>query len=62
MFSLRFNGKFEVENIDDFLHDIQEVIKKHKVEYFGNIQTENLGQYVDFQKIEDEPVQEIKSE
>lgn len=38
---------------------MQELLKKHSVEYFGRIQTENLGEYVDFQKIEETPVEEI---
>lgn len=53
MFVLTFNGRFELKNPDEFLQDMQELIKKHKAEYFGNIHTENLGEYVDFQKAED---------
>lgn len=37
-------------------------MNKHKVEYFGNIQTQNLGEYVDFQKIDDPIVEEKKDE
>lgn len=59
MFSLTFNGRFELENPDEFLQDMQELIKKHNVEYFGQIHSENLGTYVDFQKIEEIPEKEI---
>lgn len=62
MFVLTFNGRFELQNPEEFLQDMRELLIKHKVEYFGNIQTENLGEYVDFQKIEDEPIEEKKNE
>lgn len=61
MFVLRFNGRFELKNPDEFLQDLQELLQKHSVEYFGRIQTENLGEYVDFQKIE-ETLEENKDE
>jgi hypothetical protein len=53
MFALRFNGHFELKDPNEFLQDMQELIKKHSIEYYGNIHTENLGEYVDFQKIEE---------
>lgn len=43
------------------MEEIQELLKKYDVEYFGRIQTENLGEYVDFQKIE-EPVKQEANE
>ena len=53
MFALRFNGHFELKDPNEFLQDMQELIKKYSIEYYGNIHTENLGEYVDFQKIEE---------
>lgn len=58
MFALIFNGRFELKNPEEFLQDMQGLLKKHSAEYFGRIQTENLGEYVDFQKIEEVPVEE----
>ena len=61
MYRLKFNGNFELEDPDGFLQEMQELIRKYKVEYFGTIHTQNLGQYVDFQKIE-ESVEEKQNE
>lgn len=33
---------------------MQELIKKYDVVFYGRVEQENLGNYVDFQKIEDE--------
>ena len=49
MFALKFNGHFELKYPSEFLQDLQELLKKHNVEFFGKMQTENLGEYVDFQ-------------
>ena len=54
MFSLIFKGRFELENPDEFLQDMQELIKKYNVTFYGRVEQENLEKYVDFQKIEDE--------
>ncbi len=54
MFSLVFKGRFELEDSDKFLQDMQELIKKYDVVFYGRIEQENLGNYIDFQKIEDE--------
>lgn len=62
MFVLTFNGRFELKNPEEFLQDMRELLKKHDAEYFGRIQTENLGEYVDFQKIEEASVEEKKDE
>jgi hypothetical protein len=62
MFALTFKGRFELKNPDEFLQDMQELLKKHGVEYFGNIQTQNLGEYVDFQKVEDDSIIEEKKD
>jgi len=52
MFALTFNGRFELKNPEEFLQDVRELLTKHNAEYFGRIQTQNLGEYVDFQKVE----------
>ncbi len=53
MFALTFNGRFELKNPEEFIQDINELLKKHSAEYYGGIHTENLGEYVDFQKVEE---------
>lgn len=53
MFNLTFNGRFELENPSEFLQDMQGLLDKHKASFYGNVHQENLGQYVDFQKIEE---------
>lgn len=53
MFALTFNGRFELKYPNEFLQDMKELLEKHDVEYFGRIQTQDLGEYVDFQKAED---------
>ena len=58
MFSLIFKGHFELENPDSFLEGVKEVLEKEHGEYFGRINTEDLGRYIDFQKIEDPSVNE----
>lgn len=62
MFALKFNGRFELKDPQGFLEDIKPLLEKHSAEYYGMIQTENLGEYVDFQKIEDEPEKESSNE
>ena len=62
MYSLTFNGRFELQNPDEFLEDLKELIKKHKIDYYGIINCNNLGEYVDFQRIEDESVETTKDE
>ena len=42
MFALTFNGRFELKNPEEFLQDMQELLKKHSAEYFGRIQTEKM--------------------
>lgn len=54
MFSLTFRGRFELEDSDKFLQEMQELIKKYDVTFYGRVEQENLGTYIDFQKIEDE--------
>lgn len=61
MFTLTFNGRFELKDPQEFLERLQELLNKHDVAYYGQISTTNLGEYVDFQKIE-EPVEEKKNE
>ena len=58
MFALIFNGEFQLEYPNEFLVELEELKKKHNVEFFGKSVLQDLGQYVDFQKIEDN--QEVK--
>ena len=58
MFVLTFNGEFQLEYPSEFLADLEELKKKHDCEFFGKPILRDIGHYVDFQKIEDEP--EIK--
>lgn len=53
MFNLAFNGQFELEYPNEFLADLEELKKKHNVTFFGKVITQNLGTYVDFQKIDE---------
>lgn len=53
MYNLTFNGRFQLENPREFLHDLQELLDKHSVEFYGTVNQEDLGRYVDFQKIEE---------
>lgn len=53
MFALTFNGRFELKNPEEFIQDVNELLKKYSAEYYGRIHTENLGEYVDFQKVEE---------
>ncbi len=57
MFNLIFNGYFEVKYPQEFLDDLEEVKKKHDAHFMGRVNLRDLGEYVDYQKIEDEPVE-----
>lgn len=54
MFVLTFNGEFQLKYPNEFLADLEELKKKHDVEFFGKPILRDIGEYVDFQKIEDE--------
>lgn len=58
MFTLAFNGEFQLEYPNEFLVDLEELKKKHNVDFFGNIAMRDLGNYVDFQKIEDNVIED----
>lgn len=63
MFILTFNGEFQLEYPNEFLADLEELKKKHNVEFFGKPILRDIGHYVDFQKIEDEPkVEDVSNE
>ena len=53
MYSLVFNGEFQLEYPNEFLADLEELKKKHGCDFFGKPVLRDLGHYVDFQKIED---------
>lgn len=56
MYVLIFNGRFELEYPNEFLADLEELKKKHKCEFYGKPDLRDLGNYVDFQKVENEEV------
>ena len=58
MYSLVFKGRFELENPDSFLNQVKEILEKEHGEYYGQISTEDMGRYVDYQKIEEPVVDE----
>lgn len=55
MYSLTFNGEFELEYPNEFIAELEELMEKHDCEFYGKTVLQNLGTYVDFQKIEDAP-------
>ena len=57
MFNLIFNGYFEVKYPQEFLDDLEEIKKKHDAHFMGRVNLRDLGEYVDYQKIEDELVE-----
>jgi len=62
MYSLVFNGEFQLNYPNEFLADLEELKKKHDCDFFGQPILRDLGTYVDFQKIEDtsETVNDVK--
>lgn len=53
MYTLSFNGYFEVEYPNEFLAELEELKKKHDVHFFGHPILQDLGHYVDYQKQEE---------
>ena len=62
MYTLTFNGYFEVEYPNEFLADLEELKKKHDVYFFGKPVLQDLGHYVDFQKEDSSTVIETTEE
>ena len=54
MYSLIFNGEFQLESPSEFLAELEELKKKHNADFFGKPVLRDLGHYVDFQKIDEE--------
>jgi len=54
MFILTFNGEFQLKYPNEFLAELEDLKKKHNVEFFGKPILRDIGEYVDFQKIENE--------
>lgn len=52
MYSLIFSGHFELEYPNEFLAELDGLMKKHNCDWFGHPVLQNLGNYVDFQKVE----------
>ena len=53
MFNVIFDGVFEVEYPSEFISDLQQLLNKHDAMFIGKIVKQYLGDYVDFQMIED---------
>jgi hypothetical protein len=58
MYTLTFNGYFEVEYPNEFLAELEELKEKHGAYFFGQPILQDLGHYVDFQK-EDSKVENV---
>lgn len=54
MYSLIFNGEFQLESPSEFLAELEELKKKYDADFFGKPVLRDLGHYVDFQKINEE--------
>ena len=52
MYTLIFNGEFQLKYPNEFLAELEELKKKHEVEFFGKPILRNIGEYVDFQQVE----------
>lgn len=52
MYTLTFNGRFELEYPNEFLADLAELQKKHNCDFYGQPILRDLGHYVDFQRVE----------
>ena len=57
MYTLSFNGYFELEYPNEFLAELAELQKKHNCDFYGQPILHDLGHYVDFQKVEVSDVQ-----
>lgn len=58
MFTLVFNGEFQLEYPGEFLEDLEQLKSKHNVVFHGKPIIRDIGNYVDFQKIDDESIVE----
>lgn len=56
MFTLVFNGEFQLEYPGEFLEDLEQLKNKHNVVFHGKPIIRDIGNYVDFQKIDDESI------
>lgn len=53
MYQLKLNGYFEVEDPNGFLAELEQLKKRFDAYFFGHPVLQDLGHYVDFQKVED---------
>ena len=58
MYNIVFNGLFEAKYPQEFLDDLEELKKKHDVHFMGRVNLQDIGEYVDYQKVEDAPIEE----
>lgn len=59
MYTLSFNGYFELEYPNEFLAELEELKKKHDVHFFGSPILRDLGHYVDFQSQDNVPIENV---
>lgn len=52
MYSLTFNGEFQLEYPNEFMKEFGDLLNKHSCVFYGSPILRNLGDYIEFQKIE----------
>ena len=62
MYQLKLNGYFELEDPSGFLEELEELKKKYDAYFFGHPVLQDLGHYVDFQKVEAVTVESTEDE
>lgn len=53
MYQLQFRGYFELEDPSGFLEELEPLKKKFNAYFFGKPILQDIGHYVDFQKVEE---------
>lgn len=53
MFNLILDGIFELKYPNEFLEDLDKLKEKHDAHFMGKVHVQDIGEYVDYQKIED---------
>ena len=52
MYSIVLKGCFEVEDVDNFLKEIEEIANKYNATLSGKFVTYKLAPYIDYQEID----------
>ena len=58
MYNLVFNGKLECKYPNEFLEDWRTIKEKHNASFIGNVNVYDIGEFVDYQAIEDDTNQD----